>query len=175
MISTILQILGLQPQISKKNSRSLEQFFLTVVKNNFGNKISFLKWYPIFESQWKSNKINLELLLLPFWLLPSKLQHTGVTLGGYHHFTYGLCTNGQFKFQQNMQIHVSFKYYQNQGLHNSHSQGQFSGLKINWISLKMFEIFRALEQLFIVEVFWLSWFLQYELYSRSESKFSLLC
>ena len=38
MISKILQILGLQPRISK----SLEQFFLTVDQNNFGNKIPFL-------------------------------------------------------------------------------------------------------------------------------------
>ena len=41
MISKMLQILGLQPRISKV-SRSLEQFFLTVGQNNFGNKIPFL-------------------------------------------------------------------------------------------------------------------------------------
>ena len=41
MISKILQILGLQPRISKVFSRSLEQFFLTVDQNNFGNKIPF--------------------------------------------------------------------------------------------------------------------------------------
>ena len=35
VISKFLQILGLQPQIS----RSLEHFFLTVGQNNFGNKI----------------------------------------------------------------------------------------------------------------------------------------
>ena len=35
MISKNLQILGLQPRIS----RSLEQFFLTVGQNDFGNKI----------------------------------------------------------------------------------------------------------------------------------------
>ena len=35
------QILGLQPPISSF-SRSLEQFFLTVDQNNFGNKIPFL-------------------------------------------------------------------------------------------------------------------------------------
>ena len=39
MISKILQILGLQPWISKVFSRSLEQFFLTVGQNNFGKKI----------------------------------------------------------------------------------------------------------------------------------------
>ena len=42
MISKVLQILGLQPRISKVFSRSLEQFFLTVGQNNFGNKIPFL-------------------------------------------------------------------------------------------------------------------------------------
>ena len=35
-----LKIFGLQPRISKVFSRSLEQFFLTVGQNNFGNKIS---------------------------------------------------------------------------------------------------------------------------------------
>ena len=40
MISKILQILGLQPQISKSFYRSLEHFFLTVGQNNFGNKIT---------------------------------------------------------------------------------------------------------------------------------------
>ena len=41
MISKILQILGLQAYISKVKSfsPSLEQFFLTVGQNNFGNKI----------------------------------------------------------------------------------------------------------------------------------------
>ena len=39
MISKILQILGLQPRISKKNSQPLEQFFLKVDQDNFGNKI----------------------------------------------------------------------------------------------------------------------------------------
>ena len=34
-----LEILGLQPRISKVFFRSLEQFFLTVGQNNFGNKI----------------------------------------------------------------------------------------------------------------------------------------
>ena len=38
MISKILQILGLQP---RSFSRSVEQFFLTVGQNNFGNKIPF--------------------------------------------------------------------------------------------------------------------------------------
>ena len=38
MISKCLQILGLQLQISIL-SRSLEQFLLTIVQNNFGNKI----------------------------------------------------------------------------------------------------------------------------------------
>ena len=41
MISKILQILGLQPRISKVFSQSLEQFFLTVGQNNFGNKLPF--------------------------------------------------------------------------------------------------------------------------------------
>ena len=35
----ILQILGLQPQISKKNT--LEHYFLKVGQNNIGNKIPF--------------------------------------------------------------------------------------------------------------------------------------
>ena len=43
MISKILQILGLQPRISKLFSWSLKQFFLTVGQNNFGNKIPFLQ------------------------------------------------------------------------------------------------------------------------------------
>ena len=38
MISKFLKILGLQPRISKDFSRSLEQFFLTVGQNDFGNK-----------------------------------------------------------------------------------------------------------------------------------------
>ena len=42
MISKILQILSLQPRISKVSSRSLEQFFLTVGQNNFGNKVPFI-------------------------------------------------------------------------------------------------------------------------------------
>ena len=49
MISKYLKILGLQPRISKVFSRSLEQFFLTVGQNNFGNKI------PVFPL-----KINLQ-------------------------------------------------------------------------------------------------------------------
>ena len=41
MISKLLQILTLPPRISNF-SLSLEQFFLTVGQNNFGNKIPFL-------------------------------------------------------------------------------------------------------------------------------------
>ena len=37
-----LQIFGLQPRISKDFSQSLDQFFLTVGQNNFGNKIPFI-------------------------------------------------------------------------------------------------------------------------------------
>ena len=44
MISNILQIFNLQPQISKVFSQSLEQFFHTVGENNFGNKIPFLNF-----------------------------------------------------------------------------------------------------------------------------------
>ena len=44
MISKILQILGLQPQISKVFSLSQEQSFLTVGQNNFGNKIPFMNF-----------------------------------------------------------------------------------------------------------------------------------
>ena len=42
MISKKLQILGLQPRILKVLSQSLEQFFLAVGQNNFGNKIPLL-------------------------------------------------------------------------------------------------------------------------------------
>ena len=38
-VRKFLQILGLQPRISKVFSQSVEQFFLTVGQNNFGNKI----------------------------------------------------------------------------------------------------------------------------------------
>ena len=38
----ISKILGLHPRIFKGFSRSLEQFFLTVGRNNFGNKIPFM-------------------------------------------------------------------------------------------------------------------------------------
>ena len=40
MITKCLQILGLQPRISKVFLDSLEQFFLTVGQNNVGNKIA---------------------------------------------------------------------------------------------------------------------------------------
>ena len=43
VISKFLQILGLLPRISKVFFWSLEQFFLTVGQNNFGNKI------PLFQ------------------------------------------------------------------------------------------------------------------------------
>ena len=42
VISKTLQILGLQPKISKFSLKSLEQFFFTVGQNNFGNKILLL-------------------------------------------------------------------------------------------------------------------------------------
>ena len=42
VISKILQILRLQPRISKRFSRSPEQFFLTEGQNNFDNKIPFM-------------------------------------------------------------------------------------------------------------------------------------
>ena len=45
VILKLLQILGLQPQISKKISRSLEQFLLTEGQNNFGNKIPIWFFY----------------------------------------------------------------------------------------------------------------------------------
>ena len=44
MISKFLQILGFQPRNFKSFSRSLEQFFLTVGQNNFGNKIPLQLW-----------------------------------------------------------------------------------------------------------------------------------
>ena len=42
MISKILKIPGLQPQISNVFPLSLEHFFLSVGQNNFGNKIPFI-------------------------------------------------------------------------------------------------------------------------------------
>ena len=51
MISKILKILSLQPQISKVFSRSLEHFFLRVGQNNFGNKI------PMSTHTWFSPQI----------------------------------------------------------------------------------------------------------------------
>ena len=67
MISQVLQILCLQPRISKDFSRSLEQFFLTVGQNNFGNnfgyKIPFFHRYanpgqgkPFCTDLWKDDK-----------------------------------------------------------------------------------------------------------------------
>ena len=50
VISKIWQILSLQPQISKVFYQSIEQFFLTVGQNNFGNKIPFLSSKFIFMS-----------------------------------------------------------------------------------------------------------------------------
>ena len=47
MISKILQILSLQPRITKVFSQTLEQFFLTVGQNNFDNKIPFHNTYDI--------------------------------------------------------------------------------------------------------------------------------
>ena len=54
MISNILQILGLQPRISKVFSITTIFFFLTVAlgQNNFGNKI------PFFKIKSKQIKIN---------------------------------------------------------------------------------------------------------------------
>ena len=43
VISKFLQILGLQPWISKVFLDQVEQFFLTIGQNNFGNKIPFLR------------------------------------------------------------------------------------------------------------------------------------
>ena len=42
MISKILQILALHPRISKVFLDHLEQFFLTLGQNNFGNKITLI-------------------------------------------------------------------------------------------------------------------------------------
>ena len=44
MISKILQILGLQPRISKV---SVEQFILTAGQKNFGNKIPFEEIFEV--------------------------------------------------------------------------------------------------------------------------------
>jgi hypothetical protein len=44
-------VLGLQPRISKVFSRSLEQFFLKAVQNNFGNKIPFRMVAPHMHPQ----------------------------------------------------------------------------------------------------------------------------
>ena len=47
--SKLLQTLGLQPRMSKKNFRSLEQIFLTVGKDNLVTKYHFPKCssYPL--------------------------------------------------------------------------------------------------------------------------------
>ena len=47
VISKFLQILGLQPRISKLFSQSLEQFFLTVGQNNILNKTTFQIFRPL--------------------------------------------------------------------------------------------------------------------------------
>ena len=53
MISKFLQILGLQPRISIFFSWLLEQFFLTVGQNNFGNKIPFNDYSQVFVINYK--------------------------------------------------------------------------------------------------------------------------
>ena len=66
-LNKFMQILGFQPQIFKTFSRSLEQFFLTVGQNNFGNKIPLPTLFPncrldgyfcpgcLFNICWKGN------------------------------------------------------------------------------------------------------------------------
>ena len=94
VISKILQILGLQPRISKVFPRSLEFFFLTVGQNNFGNKIPFLTYslrffrfqrLGQFEFKLEKNNWDLEtcrkiLFTLAFYYLTfrrhSQVQHT---------------------------------------------------------------------------------------------------
>ena len=66
VILKILQILGLQPQISKVFSRSLELFFLTVGQNNFGNKIPFFFFCVAFLELWPWKDKKRPLLLRYF-------------------------------------------------------------------------------------------------------------
>ena len=84
MISKILQILSLQPRISKVFSRSLEQSFLTVSQNNFGNKIPF-SCVNLTQSQRQNHpnkmpsetskeKIKRSSILMKIWLV--KLRHS---------------------------------------------------------------------------------------------------
>ena len=52
MIPKFLQILGLQPRISKVSlDHYVEQFFLTVGQNNFGNKIPIIYMQSILGIQ----------------------------------------------------------------------------------------------------------------------------
>ena len=46
-----MQILDLQPHISKSFSRSLQQFFLTAGQNNFDKKIPFLHFENFFKNK----------------------------------------------------------------------------------------------------------------------------
>ena len=69
MNSKILKILGLQPQIPIFFSRSLEQFFLTVGQNNFGNKIPFpLNPGNFVSNSWKLHNPLDNKLFLPMHL-----------------------------------------------------------------------------------------------------------
>ena len=62
MISKFLQILGLQPRISKVFSRSLEQFILTVGENIFVTKYFFCFWWNIYD---KNTRL--------YWVWPSMI------------------------------------------------------------------------------------------------------
>ena len=56
MISKILQSPSLQPRISFFFSKSLEQFFLTLVQSNFGNKIPHIDTYFIWIYSFKTSR-----------------------------------------------------------------------------------------------------------------------
>ena len=69
VISKILKILGLQPQIWKVFSRSLEQCFITGSQNNFGNKIPLLFFSPSSKSDCLlSITLKISRLFNNFWL-----------------------------------------------------------------------------------------------------------
>ena len=87
MISKCLEILGLQPLISKIFFRSLEHFFLyTVGQNNFGSKILFLHQYSYFStpvfSQENSSSIFHDFSMNDSWI---SRENSGVWKNDYIH------------------------------------------------------------------------------------------
>ena len=77
VISKFLQILGLQPRISKVFFRSLAQFFLTVGQNNFGYKIPFHIWCNNM-TYWLSLYLSITWYKLHFLLSGFFMEDMGV-------------------------------------------------------------------------------------------------